>query len=34
MERMTQEEFDSIYKTIWQPGPQIRYETPDSWQIP
>jgi hypothetical protein len=31
MERMNQEEFDSIYEAIWEQGPQIRYENPDSW---
>jgi hypothetical protein len=31
MERMNQEEFDSIYQAIWQTGPEFRYDNPDSW---
>lgn len=31
MERMLQEDFDSIYETIWQNGSLVRYENPDSW---
>jgi hypothetical protein len=31
MERMTQEDFDSIYEVIWQSGPEVKYENPDSW---
>ena len=29
--RMTQEEFNTLYKIIWQSGPQIRYSNPNSW---
>lgn len=32
MKRMSQQEFNRFYRAIWQTGPQVRYQNPDSWQ--
>ena len=29
--KMSQKEFSRFYTVIWQRGPQVRYQNPDSW---
>ena len=29
--KLTSEEFWSVYNSIWQEGPEVKYQNPDKW---